>query len=51
LATKEAVPSEAADRLMVVELHALTEQPPQMPAGANRQWMDDFLYSHASVLR
>jgi hypothetical protein len=33
---------------MVVKLHALTEQPPEVrPARAKRQWMDDFPDRHA----
>lgn len=48
MAKKHAPPAKAAKRPMVVKLHALTEQPPEVrPARAKRQWMDDFADRHA----
>ena len=48
MATKKLAPGEAQQRPMVVKLHALTEQPPEVrPARAKRQWMDDFPDRHA----
>lgn len=48
MATKKPAPEAAAERSMVVKLHALTEHPPEVrPARAKRQWMDDFPDRHA----
>ena len=48
MASKKPKPVAAAERPMVVKLHALTEFPPEVrPARAKRQWMDDFPDRHA----
>jgi len=48
LAKKMPAPAAVQEPSMVVKLHALTEQPPEVrPARAKRQWMDDFPDRHA----
>jgi hypothetical protein len=48
LATKKPASAVAEQPSMVVKLHALTDNPPEVrPARSKRQWMDDFPDRHA----